>query len=464
MTVTYTMQEPCHTTSQSVKSRAQQHHETHNSSIQVLLSMAVGMKDTNDQEIANFETDEPFASAPQRRQWKPTNKMHLTPEMHRRWGISKNNGGRKPGSQWCASDVMNWLRAHPIDDGADVTYIQEKVTELKSFLLSNTWTWRQEAAARQAANDMHWSGPVPYLRLIHCLFDDEYIRNAYERSLGASPQSKPVVYELLANKWNDENYNPVSQICPSLHDDFSKEINLGYAAVSHADKVGPQNVRNILNAMRIRLGFLVRRWENSTMEENGGGIVIDQKEGGVVASLNIFCDEHGQDVRSSFLQGDAPYLLYLWHYTRTFNLTSKMIEFKNNSNNNKIQQVNTKVPSVIRLEKSSACCSDGSTLTDHHNMAAAPELGTISKSIVNSLKRETENIIYTTKLARMNALDRMILEIMSRIECLEDKIEKADSTSDRNNRSLARWKQCLQQYQNMLKEKDEELEKLRNQE
>lgn len=440
------MQEPSQT--QSVKSKAQQYHETHNSSIQVLLSMAVGIRDTNEQEIANFETEEPFVSAPQRRQWKPTNKMHLTPEMHRRWGFLRS--GRKPGSQWSAPDVMSWLRAHPVDDSADVTYIQEKVIEFKSYLLANAS--RQEAATKQAANEMHWSGPVPYLRLIHCLFDDEYIRKAYERSLGASPQSKPVVYELLANKWNDEHYNPVMQLCPSLHEDFTKEINLGYSAVSHCGQASPQNVRNVLNAMRIRLGFLVSRWEKRKTGENGNGVAKEQDAG--VASGNVFCVD-GQDIRSSFLQGDAPYLLYLWHWAHTFNLTTKMVEVRST----KSQEVN-KVPSIIRLEKSSAY-SDGSSLTDH-NMAVA-ELGTISKSIVNSLKRETDNMLYTTKLARMNALDRIILEIMSRIECLEDKIEKADS-NDRNNRSVDRWKQCLQQYQKMLKEKNEELEKLRNQE
>lgn len=409
--------------------------------------MAVGIRDTNDQEIANFETEEPFVSAPQKRQWKPTNKMHLTPEMHRRWGLL--NKGRKPGSQWSTSNVMSWLRANPIDTIADITYIQEKVIEFKSYLLANRS--RHEAVARHASDCIHWSGPIPYLRLIHCVFDDEYIRNAYERSLGASPQSKPVVYELLANKWNNENYNPVTQPFPSLHDDFSAEINLGYSAVSHCGQVSPQSVRNILNAMRIRLGFLVSRWDKYKCSENG--IAREQVTAGVASGNVFFVD--GQDIRRSFLQGDAPYLLYLWHWAHTFNLTSKMMEVRST----KSQDVN-KVPTIIRFEHSSAD-SDGSSLTDQ--MVAA-ERATVSKNIVNSTKRrETENIIYTTKLARMNALDRIILEIMSRIECLEDKIEKADS-SDRNNRSLARWKQCLQQYQTMLKEKDQELDQLRNQE
>lgn len=433
----------------SVKSRAQIHHETQNSSVQVLLSMAVGIRDKNEQEIANFETEEPFVSAPRRRLWKPTNKMHLTPEMHRRWSILKI--GRKPGSQWAASDVMDWLRTHPIDDDADVTYIEEKVAEFKTNLHENALR-EGMLRTKQANHNVSWSGAVPYLRLIHCLVDHEDIRRAFEQSLGTSPQSRPIVYDLLANKWNDENYNPVTVIYPLLHDDFSKEINIGYAQVAQFGKIYPYNVRNVLDTMRMRLTFIMNRWESSRV-----GDVIDgmkQKDARITSNnVNDFC-VNGQDNRSSFLRGEPSYLLYMWQKAHEANIATKIRVQRNVRNHQEIQ----KVPSIIRLEQN-GICSAGSSLTDHH--MAVPELDTITKSIVYSLKKETENILYNTKLARINALDKMVLEIMSRIECLEEKIEKAEAGD--HNRSIDRWKQSLRKYQTMLTETDQELKSLKNQ-
>jgi hypothetical protein len=404
--------------------------------------MAVGIRDNHEQEIANFDTEEPFLSAPRRRLWKPTNKMHLTPEMHRRWSVLKR--GRKPGSQWSCPDVMSWLRSNPIDDHEDVKYIQEKVFDFKSNLIANVS--RLELGTTMGANDVVWSGSVPYLRLIHCLLDHVDIRSAYERSLGSAPQSKPIVYDILANKWNDENYNPVTEVYPFLHEEFSHEIDIRHSAVSHFGIITPENIRNILNAMRIRLGFIVSRWERSKLGEkvavNGDGAVI---------SDDIFCVD-GHDDRSSFLQGDSPYLLYLWQKSHRVNFMSKILVGKNSKN-----QEADKVPSIIRIERSSAC-SDGSSLTDHMGVT---EMGKVSKCIVDASTRETGNLIDSTKLGRINALDKMVLEIMSRIESLEDRIEKTDS-GDCSNRSVARWKQSLQQYQIMLKEKNHELQSLRN--
>ncbi len=93
---------------------------------------------------------------------------------------------------------------------------------------------RRDKEARQAGGQ--WRGPVPYLRLILCLTEDAikaaFLRRADARScLEADARNStvrpPTAFELIANKWNDKDYNPVTAVS-DCHEDFAAPIDCAH--------------------------------------------------------------------------------------------------------------------------------------------------------------------------------------------------------------------------------------------
>jgi hypothetical protein len=79
-----------------------------------------------------------------------------------------------------------------------------------------------------------WRGNMPYLRLIMCIVVNDNIRNAYLHRGDAMSRTEldaqnsddvrePTVYEMIADKWNDESFNPTVPVS-SVHEDFKQEI------------------------------------------------------------------------------------------------------------------------------------------------------------------------------------------------------------------------------------------------
>ena len=78
-----------------------------------------------------------------------------------------------------------------------------------------------------------WHGKFPMLRLIHVLLGHDNIKSAYlthhdlpsgRMAIGNRNTIKVrtgTVWQMLANKWNDPNFLPVTGIFLDLHPDFS---------------------------------------------------------------------------------------------------------------------------------------------------------------------------------------------------------------------------------------------------
>lgn len=103
------------TSNRNVKGAREVYEESKNS-IQVLLAVAIGYKDDDNNQLVDFET-EPFVSAPRSRQSKPATK-HLTPELGRRWE-RRNRDGKKPGTQWRMEKIISWLHDNPPNEDED---------------------------------------------------------------------------------------------------------------------------------------------------------------------------------------------------------------------------------------------------------------------------------------------------------------------------------------------------------
>jgi hypothetical protein len=241
--------------------------------------MGIGYKDEDGNQLVDFEA-EPFVSAaPRSRQWKPMTK-HLTPELRRRWE-KRNREGKKPGTQWRMEKILSWLYDNPPnEDDDDEKWLIDKITEFKDVLKESIG----EKNKNDEAEGGKWIGDIPYLRLIHCLMDDEQIRAAYTRSFDVLSReeldgrnsdvvSHPTVYQMIANKWNDCMFNPVSVVNPDLHTSFSSTKDLGWSEVQHLASATAEKVKQKLSEMRAKLSIIITNWETSG--QGDGGILKD---------------------------------------------------------------------------------------------------------------------------------------------------------------------------------------------
>ena len=129
---------------------------------------------------------------------------------------------------------MDWLTNNPISTPADVRFLLEEVERVKDMIVAAQQEHQSEEVALQ-----DWRGNIPYLRLIHCLAEDNikpaYLRRHYAWSrqrLDArnSEARPPTVYEQIADLWNAPSYNPSTEIS-DCHSDYSSSISLAFSTI-----------------------------------------------------------------------------------------------------------------------------------------------------------------------------------------------------------------------------------------
>jgi hypothetical protein len=104
---------------------------------------------------------------------------------------------------------------------------------------------------------------MSYLRLIHCLLEDELICAAYIQSFDAKSKGEmgtnnpdvigPNVYKMIADKWNDMSFNPATDVF-HVHDDYDEPFSLAYHLVSHLQPLTSDKAQEKLSDMRVKLG------------------------------------------------------------------------------------------------------------------------------------------------------------------------------------------------------------------
>ena len=117
---------------------------------------------------------------------------------------------------------------NPVTAVIDVTFLQRR---LSAFI--------EETNAASATSSNYWVGsvPMPFLRLIHCLVDFENIKEAFLKSFDTMTRQeldgrfnddirRDSPWVLIADKWNDNNYNPTSTPYVYLYQDFQTAIDL----------------------------------------------------------------------------------------------------------------------------------------------------------------------------------------------------------------------------------------------
>ena len=176
------------------------------------------------------------------------------------------------------------------------------------------------------------------LRLIMALVDSDKIRQAYiarndisnERIVLDNQKSTKkratTVWELIADKWNDIEFEPETEVFDELHSEYSRPIKIPHNKVCLLSLATPDKVQEKISTMNVLLQRLIRNWERSGQGDGGIDVVNDGDE--------LFDHEESQfrqlkdhsrgalNTRTAFIGTNQPYLLYFWQMLDKYQLLS----------------------------------------------------------------------------------------------------------------------------------------------
>ena len=163
-------------------------------------------------------------------------------------------------NQWKLPKLMAYLDKNRVDVPGDVQYLTSAVTT-ETVVAKNELNRRiqeieafsrpgaQDASKKPAGGGQNWVGKIPLLRLVHCLVDHQEIIQAFRnradlpsgriyldnrKSDGKLPKT---VYDLLSDKWNDEDYTCCTiAITGPAKDDFAVPIVIDHTQVQKFKK------------------------------------------------------------------------------------------------------------------------------------------------------------------------------------------------------------------------------------
>jgi hypothetical protein len=152
-------------------------------------------------------------------------------------------------------------------------------------------------------------------------------------------------FDIIADKWNDPNFNPKTKIS-SCHDDFKEVHDLSHVEVAHIAPADSLGIKNRLSSIRSVLLRIIQNWEESGQGDGGRRRFVDTEEavdlvsrgGGEDAPLEIEIPDgvcwgaldgrmqEALDNRGNFLQGQPSWYLYFWELADSFQLLDSTVQ------------------------------------------------------------------------------------------------------------------------------------------
>ena len=287
----------------------------------VLFAMCIGLVDPTGDALVNVEHP-PWSTIKKRREVIPNQKT-LVAEMKRRLLVDCKEGPRA--ANWTMAKITDWLVQNPIKSTVDTNFIAQEVSKFRSVI---------EAVEQSTvvAMDKQWRGSVPYLRMIMSLTEDDikqqYILHGTKKTRAEldarnSDVREKTVYELIADRWNDENFNPV---VPSfmVHEDFRCPTDCAFEFVKEMTPATGEKVRDVISHMRANLNRIISNWEQSGQGDSGH--LPDNGEANQHGNLQNR-SAAALDSRASFLGAGHPsYLLVLWEIADTHQILQHTLQ------------------------------------------------------------------------------------------------------------------------------------------
>ena len=313
--------------------------------LSVLFALCIGLEETIDDDtglkvpLMDLNEDA-FKSLKKKKDIKPSLDI-LREEVKRRSDFLVQDGNKPKPNGWSITKCQDWLKANPITTDADVSFLVKRAKAIKQVVANATQTTVSPANPSSVAteNGNKWYGPLPYLRLIHCLLEDDIKEKWIHRDRPLTIQEidarrsdirEDTVFETIAARWNSSLFNPTTMVS-NCHYDFSEEIDVGFDATSEFARASPTKVKDKLAKMKAALSSIIHKWERSG--QGDGGRIDEEDEDDEEQEqeqdssgdnpqgvTNVENSQWGRsegrqgafDCRESFLGPNPSYLLYFW--------------------------------------------------------------------------------------------------------------------------------------------------------
>lgn len=356
---------------------------------------------------------------------------------------------------WLIPKLIDWLDTHPIAADKDVAFLKATVQIVKEKTVESAKAMAIEA---ELLGDKAWTGQAPYLRLIHCLVDDDDIKRAYlvrndiptgrlaldnRNSVDKRPRS---VWEMLADKWNDPLFMPETEELDDLHSDFVLSQLLSFTQVENMAAATAEKCQGKLSSMIVELTRIIGNWEKSG--QGDGGTLHDdtdseQEDGDHEQTTFEFGALSGRrqgalDQRRMFFKQGQSYLLYLWHMLDKHGLRGpsfqKLDESISAGNGGK------GVPSVVNVAGNSSSSSASSTphktkrnkkllkdgdANDGTRLAKLAEsIENLGQQVVNVAQIEANNRLEVARVAAVSQDKRELMTSISKLRAEKRQLMK----------------------------------------
>jgi hypothetical protein len=251
--------------------------------LSVLFTLCIGLVETSGDDgsskVPLMDLNEvPFKLMKKKKDIKPSLDV-LREEVKRRSQLDTSNATKPKPNGWNAKKCHDWLMANPITRNEDVAFLVKRAKAVKQVVANATQKSVQTSSGNQSEADQgsKWFGLLPYLRLIHCLMEDDVKEKWIHRNDPKTIQEIDArnsvvraenVFEMIANRWNSDSFNPRTTIS-NCHYNFSEEIDIGFDATAEFARASPTKVRDKLAKMKSDLCSIIQKWERSGQGDGG---------------------------------------------------------------------------------------------------------------------------------------------------------------------------------------------------
>lgn len=416
---------------------------------QVLLSLATGLfipdavKEEDSNLFFDYDNDPLFKSSKNKKRITPTN-HHLFQEVVRRKEMlsdtSRTSNQRKRGT------YLTWLISNPRTNPDDVNYLTEKVRTFSATLRSAEAEQVPPMKQGPGSGGRQWRGDVCILRLLHAILDNDYIIDAFHHHDATltraeldgrhNPEAQRIdVWTLLSDKWEDEDFKPMSLARPDIHDSFATPRDLSYEEVKDMGGCSPKKAKDKILKMRGHLLIIKNNYERSGMGDNA---LVDNDEPVQGQYPNI---RAGGSHKRDFLGKYSPAVLYMWEIFEERGLLHKVM-----------QKIGTEsvldgdtIPTIdptYRISKRKRKQEDESERKqlEKHMLKTAQDTNTnITEGLVSFMQQELRNLkekLYMERLKLVGAAGSKLDDeekelIKERIADLREEIEQQRTDIDK---------------------------------
>jgi hypothetical protein len=312
----------------------------------VLFAMCLGLcaeKDPDDPTAIRYLSEfnvEPYLSVKNKKPFRPMHK-HLLDEIQRRFEVLKipaeKRFKRHDKQKASMNAARTWLIHHPVTNQKDVLFLQAEEEKFFSILDMARIESRTIASTKASAGT---SGIVltrtAVLRLIHCIIEDN-VRETFLRrhdllqrdGLDArnAPGRPPTWNQLIANKFNDPNFQAVTEVFSELHSDFGEEISINRSDCPN--NITPEQVDFWVTDRKSKLLTVQRRYhlfgngEGSRQRDIGSDNASNTGDGDDEDDGDNL--EYLPDNRAAFLQTEGSTILYQWEMFEKYNILDSLL-------------------------------------------------------------------------------------------------------------------------------------------